>query len=130
MLKFKRADYDGVYHKFNIKEGYWYGVNTETNLPIATSGWYIENTKELAVYTLIDGLWWALSWEHYDEMQFALDEYRENAKDKLPFREWIEKMGYSHIDSEEEFDEKEYYEEYDRYLYGVELSEYVRKYFI
>lgn len=132
MLKFKRADYDGVYHNFNIKEGFWYGVNTKTNLPIATSGWYNEDTGELAVYNLIGDQWWAMSWEHYEDtvIQFALDEYRENAKDKLPFREWIEKMGYSHIDGEEPFDESEYFEEYDRYLYGVDLSEYVRKYFI
>lgn len=129
MLKFKRADYNGNYHGFTLKEGHWYGVNTATNQPIATSGWYIENTEELAVYTLINGKW-IMSWEHYDEMEFFLDEYRENAKDKLPFWEWIEKMGYSYIDSEEEFDETEYFEEYDKYLYGADLSEYVRRYFI
>ena len=38
MLKLKYADYEGKYHGFTLKEGYWYGQDTETGNYIATSG--------------------------------------------------------------------------------------------
>lgn len=88
MLKLKRADYDGTYHGFTLKEGYYYGINTETGNPIATSGW--ECAGNLCLYSLNDGKW-EKEWVGIEENDFDISPLPDfSPVGKMSFLEWLE----------------------------------------
>ena len=87
MLKLKKADYPGNFHGFTLKEGYWYGQDTETGNYIATSGW--ENNEAVAIYSLIEGKW-KMSWLDIEETDFQLENVPKfNTEGKMSFVEWL-----------------------------------------
>ena len=128
MLKLKRADYDGNYHGFTLKEGYWYGIDAETGKYIATSGW--ESSGAVAIYFQeSDG--WKMSWIDIEE-DFEIANIPEvNADDKLSFVEWLEEVqGIDWNDWEENYSgqmARQIEEEYDSYYYDG-LPRFVQKY--
>lgn len=128
MLKLKRADYAGNYHGFTLKEGFWYGVDTDTNQYIATSGW--ECYGNVAMYYCINGNW-ELEWIDVDE-DFLIENLPEvNTEDKLSFVEWLEEergIDWSYYDNNySEVSTREMEEEYDYYFYDG-LPRFVQKY--
>ena len=131
MILLKKADYPGSYHGFSLKEGFWYGTDTETNQPVATSGW--ESNGDVAIYHLQPEGKWEMSWISVEETDFQIENLPEvTAEGKLSFKEWLqEEHGiswnewdelYSHGDAGREI---EY--EYDHYLYDG-LPRFVQKY--
>ena len=64
MYNLKYADYDGIYHGFNLKKGYYYGEDTKTGKLIATSGWCAYGS--VALYELKNGRW-KLTWVNIKE---------------------------------------------------------------
>lgn len=70
MLKLKYADDQGTYYGFTLKKGFWYGTNTETQNPIATSGW--ECSGSIAIYELIDGKWQMFWYDITEEKMFDI----------------------------------------------------------
>lgn len=128
MLKLKRADYNGNYHGFNLKEGFWYGIDTETNQFIATSGW--ECNGAVAIYYCIDGNW-EMSWIDIEE-DFEIENLPEiNTDDKLLFVKWLEEeQGIDWNDFDENYSgqmARQIEEEYDSYYYDG-LPQFVQKY--
>lgn len=93
MLKLKYADYPGDYHGFNLKKGFWYGINAETGNYIASSGW--ECGGNLAVYELEEGKW-IMGWYDTDE-GFELSNIPSyDTTGKMEFAEWLkENLGIS-----------------------------------
>ena len=131
MLKLKRADYSGQYHSFTLKEGYYYGTDTETGNLIATSGW--ECNGAVAIYSLIEGEGkWEMSWWDIEETDFHLDNIPEvNTEGKLSFVEWLEEeQGIDWNDWDENYSgqmTRQIEEEYDSYYYDG-LPQFVQKY--
>ena len=129
MLKLKRADYPGTFHGFTLKEGFWYGTDTETGNYIATSGW--EAYGSVAIYSLVDGKW-AMEWWDIEETDFQLENVPEvNAEGKMSFVEWLEEeQGIDWNEWDENYSgqmEKQIEEEYDSYYYDG-LPQFVQKY--
>lgn len=88
MLKLRRADYPGTFHGFSLKEGFWYGTDTETGNPIATSGW--ESAGAVAIYSLIGGNW-EMKWWDIEETDFQIENVPSiNTDDKMSFEDWLE----------------------------------------
>ena len=118
MYKLKRADYPGNFHGFTLKEGYYYGIDTETGRYIATSGW--ECAGNVALYFLEDGKW-NMYWVDIDT-EFKIENISQiSTDDKMTFVEWLEK--FQGIEPEE-WDEnysgeiaRQIEEEYEIYLY-------------
>ena len=91
MLQLKYADYSGSYHGFTLKEGYYYGIDTETNQPIATSGWECNNC--VFIYTLTEGKWIG-EWYDIEDTDFEVSNYPEPVTEgKLSFNDWLEFFG-------------------------------------
>lgn len=118
MYILKYADYEGTYHGFNLKPGFYYGQDTETGCYIATSGW--ECNENVYIYFLKDGKWEA-EWVDILE-KFQISNVPEiDTKDKMDFYEWLKEdqgitweyfdNNYGHIVSDEMM------MKYDRYLY-------------
>ena len=131
MLKLKYADYPGTYHGFTLKEGFWYGTDTETGNPIATSGW--ESNGAVAIYCLIEGKW-KMEWWDIEETDFQLENVPEiNTEDKMSFVKWLEKeQGIDWNDWDENYSgqmARQIEEEYDSYYYDG-LPRFVQKYII
>ena len=129
MLKLKYADYPGTYHGFTLKEGFWYGTDTETGNPIATSGW--ENNGAVAIYSLVEGKW-KMEWWDIEETDFQLENIPEvNTEGKMPFVEWLEEeQGIDWNDYDNNYSElmaRQIEEEYDYYLYDG-LPRFLQKY--
>ena len=118
MMQLKRADYNGNYKGFNLKEGYWYGVNTETNQPIATSGW--ESNGCVSIYTLEEGKW-EMSWYNIEETDFVLENIPTiNTEGKMSFVDWLEEeqgISWNEFDEYPEQIAREIEESYGYYLY-------------
>lgn len=118
MLKLKYADYHGDYHGFKLKEGFWYGINTETGNYIASSGW--ECGGNLAVYELEEGKW-NMGWYDTDEGFELSNIPNYDTTGKMEFVEWLDQeLGIS----EQYFDNnysgsalEQVYQEYDNYVY-------------
>ena len=129
MLKLKRADYHGNYHGFTLKEGFWYGKDTETETLIATSGW--EGNGAVAIYSLTQGKW-EMEWWDIEETDFQLENVPEiNTDGKMSFVEWLEEeQGIDWNDYDENYSElmaRQIEEEYDYYLYDG-LPKFAQKY--
>ena len=129
MLKLKYADYPGTYHGFTLKEGFWYGTDTETSNPIAISGW--ESNGSVAIYSLIEGKW-KMEWWDIEETDFVLENIPQiNTEDKMSFVEWLEKEhGIDWNDYDNNYSElmaRKIEEEYDSYYYDG-LPKFVQKY--
>ena len=129
MLKLKRADYHGNYHGFTLKEGFWYGKDTETETLIATSGW--EGNGAVAIYSLTQGKW-EMEWWDIEETDFSLENIPEvNTEGKMSFVEWLEEeQGIDWNDYDENYSElmaRQIEEEYDYYLYDG-LPKFAQKY--
>lgn len=131
MLKLKRADYAGNYHGFTLKEGYYYGTDTESGTLIATSGW--ECAGNLCVYFLnSETNKWAKEWVGIEENDFDINPLPEfNPVGKMSFFEWL-KQEYSV--TPEEWDESysgfvaaQIEEQYDKYFYDG-LPRFIQKY--
>ena len=118
MLKLKYADYHGDYHGFKLKEGFWYGINTETGNYIASSGG--ECGGNLAVYELEEGKW-NMGWYDTDEGFELSNIPNYDTTGKMEFVEWLDQeLGIS----EQYFDNnysgsalEQVYQEYDNYVY-------------
>lgn len=128
MLKLKRADYNGNYHGFALKEGFWYGIDTNTNQYIATSGW--ESYGAVAIYYLTAS-GWEMSWVDIEE-DFELDNIPEvNTEGKMAFVKWLEEeQGIDWNDWDENYSgqmAKQIEEGYDSYYYDG-LPQFVQKY--
>lgn len=124
MLKLKRADYDGTYHGFTLKEGYYYGINTETGNPIATSGW--ECAGNLCLYSLNDGKC-EKEWVGIEENDFDISPLPDfSPVGKMSFLEWLEQE-YSITPEEWDGETYLYEDEYDEYFYDG-LPKFVQKY--
>ena len=129
MLKLKHADYPGTFHGFTLKEGFWYGTDTETGNYIATSGW--ENNGAVAIYSLVEGKW-KMEWWDIEETDFQLENIPEvNTEGKMPFVEWLEEeQGIDWNDYDNNYSElmaRQIEEEYDYYLYDG-LPKFAQKY--
>lgn len=129
MLVLRRADYPGNYHGFTLKEGFWYGTDTETGNHIATSGW--ESNGSVAIYFLIEGKW-KMSWWDIGETDFQLENIPEvNTEGKMSFMEWLEEeQGIDWNDWDENYSgqmARQIEEEYDSYYYDG-LPRFVQKY--
>ena len=129
MLKLKYADYPGTYHGFTLKEGFWYGTDTETGNPIATSGW--ENNGSVAIYSLIEGKW-KMEWWDIEETDFVLENIPQiNTEDKMSFVEWLEEeQGIDWNDWDENYSglmARQIEEEYESYLHDG-LPKFAQKY--
>lgn len=89
MYKMKYADYSGVFHGFTLKEGFYYGIDTETGDYIATSGWE-DGFGNVAIYFLEDKNW-KMYWISIDS-DFKVEnlpEFSTDDKDKMPFNKWL-----------------------------------------
>lgn len=130
-MKLKRADYNGNYHGFTLKEGFWYGIDTETSQFIATSGW--ECNGNVAIYFLIEDKW-EMEWVSIEETNFQISNIPEiNTEGKLSFIAWLKEVqGIDWDDWDENYSEqmaKQIEEEYDSYYYEG-LPQFVQKYII
>lgn len=118
MIKLKYADYKGIFHGFNLKEGFWYGVDTETQEFVASSGWEMQGF--LAIYYLKNSKW-ELKWKSIEENDFDVSNIPViNTDDKLSFAEWLEVQGIDWGDYDNNFSElgaNEIEEKYDMYLF-------------
>lgn len=86
MKEFESAKYYG----FTLKNGFWYGINTETGNLVATSGWEVNNG--LAVYELIDGEW-ILDWWEIEKYNFSLELPEcPDLNGKMSFKDWVEEV--------------------------------------
>ena len=129
MLKLKFADYPGNYHGFTLKNGFWYGTDTETGNYIATSGW--ECNSAVAIYSLIEGTW-KMEWWDIEETDFSLENIPEvNTEGKMSFVKWLEEeQGIDWNDWDENYSgqmARQIEEEYDSYYYDG-LPRFVQKY--
>ena len=129
MLKLKYADYPGTYHGFTLKEGFWYGTDTETGNYIATSGW--ESNGAVAIYCLIEGKW-KMEWWDIEETDFQLENVPEiNTDGKMSFVEWLEEeQGINWNDWDENYSghmARQIEEEYESYLHDG-LPKFAQKY--
>lgn len=110
VLKVMKDFIEAIYHGFTLKNGYWYGVDTETGMYIATSGWTSNGC--VAIYFKTGDKWEPL-WIDYEDTcnQFVLS-YPEIKGDKLPYETWVEQNpDYSF------WPEDDLHEAYDQYLY-------------
>lgn len=130
MLKLRKlVDFETAqYHGFTLKEGFWYGVNTETGNPIATSTW--ECNGCVSIYELQDGKW-DYDWYNIEVTEFQLENIPlPNTKGKLPFHRWLkEEQGIEWEDWTTNYCgtmAEQIEEEYDYYYY--ELPQFVQKY--
>ena len=129
MLKLKYADYPGTFHGFTLKEGFWYGKDTETETLIATSGW--EGNGAVAIYSLTQDKW-EMEWWDIEETDFILENIPEvNTEGKMSFVEWLEEeQGIDWNDWDENYSGQmamQIEEEYDCYLYDG-LPKFAQKY--
>lgn len=130
MLKLKKmADFESAnYHGFTLKNGFWYGVNTETGNPIATSTW--ESNGCLSIYEKVNSEW-EMDWYNIEETNFDIENIpTPNTEGKLPFHRWMkEEQGIEWEDWTTNYCgtmAEQIEEEYDYYYY--ELPQFVRKY--
>lgn len=124
MQEFETANY----HGFTLKQGFYYGVNTETNQPICSSGW--ESGNFVYIYTLTEGKWVG-DWYDISE-EFKIENIEiPNTKGKLSFPDWLEEyqdISWGYFDNNYSGQmADEMYDEYNVYLYG-ELPKFVIKY--
>ena len=132
MIKLEKNRTYKEWNGFNMKEGFWYGTDTETGQYVATSGW--EAVGCLAVYYL-SGDSWKLEWLPIEDTDFDLnpaDLPKIKTGGKLPFKEWLEnETGFSYHQWEDLLDGsiqgEEIEEEYQRYLCD-DLPKFIRKY--
>ena len=97
MIKLEKNRTYKEWNGFNLKEGFWYGTDTETGQYVATSGW--EAVGCLAVYYL-SGDSWKLEWLPIEDTDFDLnpaDLPKIKTGGKLPFKEWLDnETGFSY----------------------------------
>lgn len=128
MLKLKRADYPGTYHGFTLKEGYYYGMDTENSRPLGTSGW--ESNNCVYIYTLTEGKWIG-EWYDIEDTDFEVSNYPEPVTEgKLSFNDWLEFDGIDPNDFDENYSAqmaRELEESYNDYYYDG-LPKFVQKY--
>lgn len=128
MLQLKYADYPGSYYGFTLKQGYYYGVDTETSRPIATSGW--ESNGCVYIYTLTEGKWVGEWWD-IEDTDFEVSNYSKPVTEgKLSFNDWLEFDGIDPNDFDENYSgemAREIEEAYDSYYYDG-LPRFVQKY--
>ena len=127
MYKLRRADYYGNFHGFTLKEGYYYGEDTETGNYIATSGW--ETYGNVALYFLQNEKW-IKRWIDV-EADFQIKNIPEIfTGNKMSFLEWLEEIqGITPEDWDENYSAtmaRQIEEEYESYLYD-ELPQFVIK---
>lgn len=117
MLKLKRmAEFETAkYHGFTLKNGFWYGIDTETGNFIATSGW--EDTYNVAIY-FKKGNSWDMEWVDINS-DFCLENIPEiNFENKMSFKQWVEEyLGVTWEYFDNNYDGDQESEEYEQYLY-------------
>lgn len=119
MYKLKYADYPGSFHGFTLKEGYYYGQDTDSGNYIATSGWE-DGNENVAIYFL-ESEKWIMHWIDA-ESEFQIENLPEIQTDnKMSFENWLESdQGISWNDWDENYSgesARQIEEEYDRYYY-------------
>lgn len=129
MMHLKYADYPGKYHGFSLKEGYYYGVNTQTDELIATSGW--ECNGSVAIYTLTQGKW-EMDWWNIEETDFKVENIPSiNTEGKISFVHWLKnEQDIDWTDWDENYSGQmanEIEAEYNAYYYDG-LPRFVQKY--
>ena len=128
MLKLKRMDEfeTAMYHGFTLKNGFYYGVDTETGRYIATSVW--ECNGCVAVYFKNENSW-DMEWIDIEDTDFELENVPNvNTEDKMPFNKWLEEViGVTWEYFDNNYDGDQEYEEYNNYLYNG-LPKFVQKY--
>lgn len=128
MFKLKRAETSGDYHGFTLKEGYWYGVDSETGNCAATSGW--EAYESVSIYTLENGKWTS-DWYSIDDTEFELQNIpKVDTSEKLSFNNWLlkeEDITFEEYDELPPSSEDELWESYLSYFYD-NLPKFVQKY--
>lgn len=85
MIMLKYADYPGKYHGFNLKPGFYYGIDTKTKEYVAASG--RENNGEAAIYYR-HGKKWIMKWIPAEDIHVS-NLPRINVYDKMSFIEWL-----------------------------------------
>lgn len=120
MYKLKYDDYPGNFHGFNLKPGYFYGIDTDSRKYIATSGWETAGNVSLYFKNENSGKW-EMHWVD-SNADFHFDNLPEfSTNDKISFYKWLdETQGIT----PEEWDEnysgemaKQIEEEYDSHYY-------------
>lgn len=118
MLKLKRMDEfeTAKYYGFTLQNGFWYGVDTETEKYVATSGW--ECNGYVAVYFKNENSW-DMEWIDIENTDFELENIpKVNTRNKMSFNEWIkEVVGITPEEFDNNCDGDQEYEEYKSYLY-------------
>ena len=72
-LKQYKGDTWKGYYGFTLQPNFWYGIDTETNQKIVTSGW--ENNGMVAIYYFNAGnSTWVLKWIDIEENDFLIEE--------------------------------------------------------
>ena len=119
------------YYGFTLQPNFWYGIDTETNQKIVTSGW--ENNGMVAIYYFNAGnSTWVLKWIDIEENDFLIEEIpKVDTSDKLSFSKWLEEIkGIDWNDYDEVYSDfmvDELNTEYQYYLYDETLL-FVQKY--
>lgn len=117
MLKLRRmTEFDkAIYHGFTLKNGFWYGVDTETGKYIAASGW--ESAGNTAVY-FQEGTSWIMRWIDVDSEFYLENIPKIDFEGKMSFNDWLESTkGITPEEFDEFYNGDEEYEEYNSYLY-------------
>ena len=107
MYKLNRAEKDTDYYNFSLKEGDWYGEDTETGMKIATSGWEISENVALYFLKEEDGnLSWEMEWvPNYCNFELNLENFpKVDVSNKMTFSQWLEEtQGITYEDYDENY---------------------------
>lgn len=128
MLKLEYASETMNFHGFTVKPGFYYGVDCETNTPIATSGW--ESDGCAGIYFLYpEGF--RLYWVDPEEEEIQACGYpMPETEGKISFAKWLsECCGIDWNSFDENYSDcalKEIEEEYRLYFYD-ELPRFVTR---
>ena len=126
MLKLTRANESKDFHGFKLQNGFWFGIDTESNQYIATSGW--ECNGCVAIY-FNTGDSWKMEWISIEDAEFELENLPEiNMEGKMSFNEWLEsELGVTPEYFDENYSGNQEFEEYNDYLYDG-LPRFAREY--
>lgn len=125
MMELKHASEAKQYYGFTVKEGFWYGIDTETNKPIATSGWEYDGYVKIYTYSEENDQW-SDYWCIIEETEFLCENVPEvNTENKMSFNKWLrEEKGIEWNDYDENYSSsatREIEDEYDLYYYELPL---------
>ena len=87
MIKLRKNTETKNYKGFFLKEGFWYGVDTETHKEVVTSGW--ECNGAVAIYFLESDNTWKMMWIDLEEVEVEYSR-KDILENKMSFAEWLE----------------------------------------